>query len=244
MKRTGRGRDEYLARIEEYIVQRRLSPLLLSPKEWAVAQRWKEDEIPLLVVFRGIDRAARSLVSSATEFEKLRLSLAYCDKPVRAAFKSFLKARSLFFDEKDRCADLSSLAGADDADTFYVLNRLETLWQRVLELASDPRFTDHKESIAEVAERIKRLLKSVRRSRRAGWLEKLQTKLAALDRKLVDVAKEVIPQDRYKDIQAQVREQTGECGSEPGVQSMVEDYLLQRAIREEMGLPAIGLFDL
>ena len=62
MTRTGRGRDEYLRGIEEYVAQIRLSPMLLSPKEWTVAEKWKVDQIPLMVVFRGIDAAIRSVL--------------------------------------------------------------------------------------------------------------------------------------------------------------------------------------
>jgi len=73
-------RDEYLTRVEEFICQRRLSPLFLSPKEWAVAQGWKDDEIPLVVVFQGIEKAERSLPSDGGEFSKRRLTLSYCNR--------------------------------------------------------------------------------------------------------------------------------------------------------------------
>lgn len=242
MRRTPSGRDQYLATIEDYVGQRRLSPMLLSPKEWTVAERWRRDEIPLLVVFRGIDRAMRTMLLRANEFHKLRISLSYCDKPVRAAFKSYLKAQSLFFDEKRKVGGSELYAMPEDSDTYYVLNRLNSLAKQVDELAADGRFALKRADLEQLAAEVRSILSETQKSRKGDWLERIQTNLAGLDRELLELGKGCIPEDRLGQLEAEVLQAAKELNS-PSDQ-MLLDYLLDKAVREELDLITIGLFDI
>ena len=48
---------EYFSEIEERFIARRGSALLLSTLDWALIETWREAEIPLAAVLRGIDAA-------------------------------------------------------------------------------------------------------------------------------------------------------------------------------------------
>ena len=242
MTKTSRGHDEYLRGIEEYMAQIRLSPMLLSPKEWTVAEKWKADGIPLVVAFRGIDRAIRSVLSHKNDYSKLRITLSYCDKSVRAAFKSYLMAQSLFSDEKRSLPEADLCAMPEDADTNYVLNRLEALAKELGALARAPVFAARRRDIRQLTEKLHVLLDRTKRSRRGRWLERVQTELAKFDREFLQIAKACIPPDRVEQLLARARDEA-KAARAAGDRALLE-YLMDKAVREEFDLIVIGLFDL
>ena len=48
--------EDYFAAVEAHFVERRGSPLFITPGEWFLVSRWEEQGIPLRVVQEGIDR--------------------------------------------------------------------------------------------------------------------------------------------------------------------------------------------
>lgn len=242
MTKMDRSHDEYLRGIEEYMAQIRLSPMLLSPKEWTVAEKWQADQIPLMVVFRGIDGAIRSVLTHKSDYSKLRITLSYCDKPVRAAFKSYLKAQSLFSDEKRRLPETDLCAMPEDADAYYVLNRLEALALELDELAADPTFEPKHDDIEHLAENLRVLLIKTKKSRRGAWLERVQTQLVKLDKEFLQIAKDCISPDRLEQLLARARDEA-KVARAAGDRALL-NYLMDKAVREELDLFVIGLFDL
>jgi len=82
--------EEYFRVIENYFVQKRGNPMLLSPKEWALIREWHETNIPEEVVIRAIDRGFENKNS---EDDKIPLSLNYFKRIVKSEYKRFLKAQ-------------------------------------------------------------------------------------------------------------------------------------------------------
>lgn len=77
----------YFAEIERYFIQKRGRGLMLSPKDWQVMSEWKEGEIPLRVVLRGIDNAFNQKGSLKQEIN----FLAYCKKQVDECWQEHKK---------------------------------------------------------------------------------------------------------------------------------------------------------
>jgi hypothetical protein len=76
----------YYSEIEEYFVRKRKKNLLVSPLDWCLIEVWKENEIPLHIVFRGIDR---SFESAAGRGKQNPTSLHYCHPAVVEAFEDY-----------------------------------------------------------------------------------------------------------------------------------------------------------
>ncbi len=224
------------------MAQIRLSPMLLSPKEWTVAEKWKVDQIPLMVVFRGIDAAIRSVLSRKNDYGKLRVTLSYCDKPVRAAFRSYLKAQSFFSDERRRLHEADLCGMPADGDTYYVLNRLEALAEELDALAGDPIFAARRRDIGQLAEKLRELLDETKKSRRGKWLERVQTQLLKFDKEFLQIALDCIPPDRIEQLRARASHEA-KAAKAPDDRALI-DYLTDKAVREELNLFVIGLFDL
>ena len=77
---------EYFQRIEEHFGQRRGGPLILSPRDWQLVQRWREKGIPLPVVLRGINLAFDRFAASGPRPDRLN-TLSYCAQHVETTWE-------------------------------------------------------------------------------------------------------------------------------------------------------------
>ena len=79
-------RAEYFRKIERHFGVRRGGPLLLSPRDWQVVERWLDRGIPLGVVLRGINRAFDRFDATGSSTGKVN-SLSYCKQHVEAVWE-------------------------------------------------------------------------------------------------------------------------------------------------------------
>jgi len=78
------GKGNYYGSVENYFVERRGSPLFITPSEWFLIFRWEEQGIPLPVVKEGIDRVFERPKTRAKPRK-----LGYCRQTVEASFRRF-----------------------------------------------------------------------------------------------------------------------------------------------------------
>src|SRR5713226_8229313 len=81
----------YFTEIEEHYQRRRGTGLLLSTLDWALIETWKQANIPLEAVLRGIDAAFDSYERRPSKTRKIN-SLAYCSQAVLAAAEDMKEA--------------------------------------------------------------------------------------------------------------------------------------------------------
>lgn len=74
----------YFTEIEEYFWKKRGTALLVSTLDWALIDSWKQAEIPLEAVLKGIDRTFEKYEARRQKMRKIN-SLAYCHQEVLAA---------------------------------------------------------------------------------------------------------------------------------------------------------------
>ena len=79
----------YFTEVEEYFLTKRGTYLLVSPLDWCLIELWKENEIPLHVVLRGIDRSFEGIESAGKNPPR---SLSYCHPAVVQAFEEYTQA--------------------------------------------------------------------------------------------------------------------------------------------------------
>jgi hypothetical protein len=73
--------DDYFLEIEGHFAMRRLTPFILSAKDWALMKKWREEEIPLAVVLEAIDQVFEKNETSGRR--KTISSLSYCRHAVK-----------------------------------------------------------------------------------------------------------------------------------------------------------------
>ena len=79
-------RDAYFRHIERHFGIRRGGPLLLSPRDWQVVERWHDRGIALDAVLRGINRAFDRFAAGESARAKVN-SLSYCKQQVEAEWQ-------------------------------------------------------------------------------------------------------------------------------------------------------------
>jgi hypothetical protein len=74
----------YFTEIEEYFWKKRGTALLVSTLDWALMDSWKQAEIPLEAVLKGIDRTFDKYEARRQKMRRIN-SLAYCHQAVLEA---------------------------------------------------------------------------------------------------------------------------------------------------------------
>jgi len=74
----------YFTEIEEYFWKKRGTALLVSTLDWALMDSWKQSEIPVEAVLKGIDRTFEKYEARRRRIRKIN-SLAYCHQEVLEA---------------------------------------------------------------------------------------------------------------------------------------------------------------
>lgn len=80
---------EYFQTVEEYFLQKRGNPMLLSPKEWSLIREWHDALIPHEVVLRAIDRGFEK---KKVAEEKSPTTLTYFKRIVKSEYKHYQKS--------------------------------------------------------------------------------------------------------------------------------------------------------
>lgn len=81
----------YFTEIEEYFWKKRGTALLVSTLDWALIDSWKEAQIPLEAVLKGIDRAFEKFDARKRNVRMVN-SLAYCHQAVLEAVQEQQRA--------------------------------------------------------------------------------------------------------------------------------------------------------
>lgn len=82
----------YFTEIEEEFVKRRGSHMLVSPLDWSLIETWKQRDIPLHIVLRGINSSFDSYEGRVRRGRKVN-SLFYCQQEVEAMFQEYTESR-------------------------------------------------------------------------------------------------------------------------------------------------------
>lgn len=158
--------EEYFARIEEHFGRRRGGPLVLSPKDWQLVERWYSEGVPVAVVLRGINRAFDRFRHSGPRSDRIN-SLRYCRQHVEETWEEHRDARAARRRDDDGAATEEAVehlgaaaeacraaAGtADHEDARAALSRvadeLEGLARRVGQGEIGPRRIDEEARVLE-----------------------------------------------------------------------------------------------
>lgn len=213
----------YFTEIEEHFQRQRGTGLfLLSPLDWALIETWKNADIPLEAVLRGIESAFEKWHVKKVKGRQVN-SLAYCAQAVHEEAQAMAGGGVLRksepakppFELADLVAFLSGNAAAlrQKPEAFHVL-------------------ADRLESFAAEAE-----------SHYAD-LEQLEQRLTALEEKMSAIAKASQSEEESfearRSLDATLRPYRGKMTADQ--LAMLEKQFLERSLLEKAGLPRLSLF--
>ena len=210
----------YFTEIEEHFQRARGTSLfLLSPLDWALVESWKNSEVPLEAVLRGIEIAFENWRSRRVKTQMVN-SLAFCAQAVLGeAQKVAGAAQPRPRREVAAPFALEELRG-------YLLRNAESLPPDYAEIAASLR------QLASDAEQ------------HYADLESLERRLTVLEEKMLAIARtrqseEALLQARAE-LDRQLRPYRGKMTADQ--LTMLEKQFLERSLLEKSGLPRLSLF--
>lgn len=220
-------------------MRRRGKHLLLSPMDWALIERWKELQVPLHIVLRGIEKSFDSW--EAKPRKRSVKSLLYCQEEIEAQYAEWLESRVGATPEEGFEPE-----GKDDGPPFSRQAVLEHLQRGRLALQTVAKGLNPGE-LTETIERVIGLLEALENDFAAVAVpdaRQLEISLTGLERMLSDSLLSAVSQEQLSAAQAEIKEQLRPYRShmEKAVYEQTSTNLLMKRLREDFGLSRLSLF--
>jgi len=210
----------YFTEIEEHFQRARGTGLfLLSPLDWALIESWKNSEIPLEAVMRGIDAAFEKWRSRKVKTQMVN-SLGFCSQAVLT--------------EAQVMAGTVRPRARQETPPPFPLDDLRAYLER--NAAVLPA------GYEEIAAALHRLAAEV--ERHYSDLEALEQRLTALEEKTIAIARTQQSEEKMfqarAELDRQLRPYRGKMTADQ--LAMLEKQYLERQLLEKAGLPRLSLF--
>ncbi len=229
--------EVYYPAVEKHFVALRGSPLFISPREWQLIDRWRQQRIPLRVVKQGLDRA----------FERRKPNrpirrLSYCRQTVEANYRRFREAVA-------GEPSVNEPNGTDATDVQAYLSRLKGELARAAEKVDAAR-QPLVDAIDDAVRRLEALAsehshQADRADQADGiGLEEIERELDAVERSLLRAAESILkPEDRQRclDEAERLLQDYRERMPSDVYESASRAAYLKR-VRSIFGLPPLSLF--
>lgn len=219
----------YFTEIEDTFVRRRGKHLFLSPLDWAMIDGWKERGVPLHIVLRAIESVfdVHDRLPPAQQKRTIK-SLFYCREEVEAQYTEWLASQAGKHTDADKGSDneFSPQAIREHIDKVIAQLRGVTL-------------EDLSEGISRAIDRLVELRENVTSDAGAmdaslGDIEKLLERSILSDRDPVHL--KMLEKATAAELRSYRREMTAES------YKTTFDLMLLKRLREDAGIPRLGLF--
>ena len=239
----------YFTEIEETFVRRRGKHLLLSPLDWDLMQTWKDLNIPLHVVLRGVEKAFDSYESRPRN--RSVKTLYYCQEEVEAQFAEWLESQLGAAPGETAEAEGDEAAAAAQESRGLPFPRpviaahlsdcraaLEQAFAR-----EGGRGGELREALARAAARLAELERDFAASARPN-AEQLENSLSDLESLLDRALRASLPEEVLEGKREEAEEQLSAYRKrmERSAYEQTLENLLARLLREESRVPRLSLF--
>jgi hypothetical protein len=231
----------YFTEIEDAFVRRRGKHLFLSPMDWALMESWKQQEIPLHLVLRAIERSFDSF--EARPRKRSVKSLLYCQEEVEAQFAEWIESRV-----GSNEIDATTQEESDTRSHFSTAAIHKHLQQNkdMLKRLSISTKTSGDEGLSETLTRAVDRLAELEDDVSSGGAvntRRLEDSLSSVERMLNEA---LLTNPRAEvdvltnEIKSELKPYRGQM--EPAVYRQTLNNLLMKRLREKFGVPRLSLF--
>jgi hypothetical protein len=227
----------YFTEIEERFQQRRGSLLMLSTLDWALIESWREADVPLEAVLRGIDNAfdkhdAKASRSSART-RKIN-GLAWCSQNVMEAVEQAMEAS----------IGATPAAARETPESGFETERVAKYLEQNASLRENARLAAPANAVAkEVSDRLRALAAELS-VEPGSSLEELDRTLSVLEEKMFAALLTSASEEELVMLREQAtRELAPYRGKMQAVQiKQVQQQFLQKKLLDARKLPRLSLF--
>jgi hypothetical protein len=233
-------RFTYFSDIEEHFCRRRGTALICSTLDWALMETWKNADIPIEAVLRGIDAAFDRYHARPSKTRKIN-SLAYCTQEVLAAAEDIQEAavgatRSEPPDTGLGSSDIASYLERNAAELQGLLTSRDAADGYRLPPAACP--------LVEEAARTLRDLAGGLRGTQTTPLEDLERRLTVMEEKLTAVLLAATSDDELVTVRAEADRELAPYRrkmSGAQIEQLMKQYIHKRLL-ERYRIPRLSLF--
>jgi len=230
----------YFREIEGAFVRRRGRNLLLSPVDWALIESWEQKGVPLRIVLSTIDEVFDHVDSDPAKAASIR-SLSYCKDAVEARYRTWREGNvgedsgevepvpQEVFDH----GESESESGSVDPDAGHLARALGVL-EKVMPLLEG--------AALEAADAARKHLSAAVGTAGASAERLLDEADNLIDDVLVSSLTEAELEIARESAKKQVVAGGPPAGA--GERSQASDMLLRKRLRDDSGVPLLGLFRL
>ncbi len=216
----------YYTEIEDTFIRRRAKNLFLSPLDWALMEMWQYRGIPLHIVIRSVESVFDVFDKQPAGTRTIK-SLFYCREEVEVQYAEWLRSQT------GKSDDSSSGSEQFFAETVvaYINDAVATLKAIQMENLSE----DMARAVVRLAELAANLTGDAETvDATLGDIEKL------LDRAMLTNWEPVHLKTLKREVAGQLRGYKADM--EPDAYKNTFDLMLLKRLREEAGVPRLGLF--
>ncbi len=185
--------NAYWVQIERYFVKKRGSALILSPTDWPLVTSWQERDIPLEVIFEGINKAfARLEEKQKSSQRRTILTLTFCQRDIEDAWNAWKERHPEFLGKDARETTLS--------DEYQKLTaKLRSTARQLQKHAANPSYhCIHNELIA-ASETLESLIPLVEQAEEQATLVAIKAHIRRVAQQLADHLEQAVdPETRQK----------------------------------------------
>jgi hypothetical protein len=227
---------QYFTEIEERFSRRRGSLLLLSTLDWALIESWREADVPLEAVLRGID-AAFDRYETRSVHAKGRLrkvnGLAWCAQAVMAAAEEMVEASTGVAPQKQTPAQVSGFEN----------ERVVSYLKRNAEAVEAAAQSSANQALVAIAERLRELAAEMSELN-SMLLEDLDRTLTVLEERMVDALRCAAKEGELVAIRKQADTELAPFRSRMSAVQLrqVQQQFLTRKLLQMHSLPRLSLF--
>ncbi|MDQ4121082.1 MAG: hypothetical protein M3209_06515 [Acidobacteriota bacterium] len=233
----------YFSEIEELFVRKRGKNLLLSPLDWALIESWKERGVPLAIVLRAIEAVFEKAEAEPARKRAIK-SLLYCRDAVEQEYENWLAGQIGAENEKEKTQNEEAEAAGKfenvPAGQGEIFAHLQLAAKQLRQPALNLNHNWQKIS-TEVLALLERARKEFHQN---ADLEKLETLLSELDRRIDNALLESFPAEKKSEL-----EKENDAQLRPYKNRMTEAVyrqtlrtLLLKSLREKAEIPRLSLF--
>lgn len=220
----------YFTEVEDTFVRRRGKHLFLSPLDWAMIESWQDRGIPLHIVIRSIE-SVFDVYDKQPESMRTRTikSLFYCREEIEAQYNEWLKSQT----------GKSQGSGAESRESEFSKETIAAHIARAITELRAVSLEGLREDIARAITRLEELTANLNSD-----FETIDKTLSDIE-KLIDRAMLTHWEPSHlkileKEIAGQLRIYKSEM--EPDAYTNTFGLMLLKRLREEAGVPRLGLF--
>jgi hypothetical protein len=208
----------YFRAIEETFIRLRGTPFLLSPADWRVARRWREEGLPVDQVCRSLERFFERRRERGAE-GKVQ-SLRYCAPAVESDWREL--------------GELAAPGRRGESEPLPIAERLRRL------LAALPRELPGRGTVAGSLE----ALSGPADGQAPVPAARIEEQLEAIEGELLDSLRESLDEEERQGIERRVEEQVAALSARlsPGALEEARHRLWREALRRHHALPVLSLF--